>query len=226
MSELIDITELEQRREVAIMAAEALAEEVGKIQDLTKGCISGELVMQIVGRLAPNKVIRAQEQIVAMECRENASVLREMNLCGEGTLYYDVFKEIDCVMSGYAAHIEHVFGQALANISSDSSKAGDLYRDIARVVSLSRMYDNPQEIRINDWDDVIPVGEEYGDYLSDITPGETLKNALKEYLNWSKVAVGYIWSVDNALKNVKERMHALQILHKRAHSYIPEVPGE
>ena len=227
MSELIEIADLELRRDGALASAEALGNEFNKILELARSPLTGKTVIAIVSRLVPPLVIKVQEQVIAMESNENAWVLQDVDLAIRGGLHYDVLEEIKNVFEGYGKHIECDFQKVISRLSSDSIKAEDVLRDVARVKQLSVTWDYCHAVQCNEWTDIIPLGHDSGDYLMDNTPLESFRTSLDNFIKgvvcWRG---GTAWSLTDQLKGIKDSFHVLDALHKRVLSYLPEVPGE
>lgn len=219
-TELMDFAELENRRDVAVAAAEAMAEEFARLEELADSPISGQTVIAIVSKLAPNDLIRVQERVMSAECRENGSVLKDARFNGPDSYYHGVIESINSVMKGYRDHIVDVFAKALANLSSDSSKAGDIYADIGRVEQLSVWFGTEAGVVVTDWTDIVPFKQEEGNYLLEAAPVERFTEHLDAFISYSALNCGSVWALNQDLPKIKERIRLLQLLHKRVHSYL------
>ncbi|EBV8434222.1 hypothetical protein NFI00_000087 [Salmonella enterica] len=219
-AELIDFAELEERRDVALTTAEAMCEEMNRIYAMTEHPLTGQTVLAIVAKLAPNSLLKAQERVVSMECVENAYVLKDINFSGPGSYCESVVDNINKVMAGYAAHCVDVFAKVLASIPSDSSKAGQVYADIGRCEQLAMMWQSDSPVQINEWEDIVPFNHESGDYLMNTQPLESFKEHVEAFASFGSIWNGNLWNLAPALEKAKERIRIFQLLHKRVHSYL------
>lgn len=219
-TELMDFAELENRRDVAVAAAEAMAEEFARLEEIADGPISGQAVIAIVSKLAPNDLVRVQEKVMSTECRENGYVLKDARFDGPDSYYHSVIESINSVLKGYRDHIVDVFAKALANLSSDTTKAGDVYADIGRMEQLAMCFGAESSVVITDWTDIVPFKQEEGNYLLETAPVERFTEHLDAFINYASLNCGSVWALKTDVAKIKQRVQILQLLHKRVHSYL------